>query len=373
MTETDKTRLLIVDDEVAQMQALRDTLSDHGYEAIGCTSGEAALAVLRDKPFDLLLVDLMMPGMDGISLLRSALQVDPTVVAIIMTGAGTIASAVEAMQSGALDYILKPFKLSAILPVLARGLAMRKLRLQNTALERSVRQRSAELEAANVELDAFTRSASHDLRTPLNAVIGFSALLQSKYGSQCPAEAILWLSKIEQAGKRMNQLIDDLLRLSRLGRQALNLELVDTQAMVRSVIDEQTQERQDQRIMFSVGQLPQVMADGSLLRQVFVNLLSNACKFTRRTAQPSIEVGCTRSGDAQVFFVRDNGSGFDMSHADRLFRAFERLHSGADFEGTGVGLSIVQRIVQRHDGRIWAEGAPGRGAAFHFTLGESAR
>jgi signal transduction histidine kinase len=368
MTEVRKVRLLVVDDEVAQMQALRDTLGDHGYETTGCTSGEAALAALRAEPFDLLLADLMMPGMDGIALLRAALEVDPLLVAIIMTGAGTIASAVEAMQSGALDYILKPFKLSAILPVLSRGLTIRRLRMQNAALERSVRERSAELEAANVELDAFTRSASHDLRSPLNAVIGFSDLLAATYGRQWPAEAVHWLSRIQQSGRRMNQLIDDLLRLSQLGRQALNVELVDVGALVRSVVDELANAQPERRVTVVIEPLPLVRADASLLRQVFVNLLSNADKFTRRTIEPRVEVGCARQGKELVFSIRDNGSGFDMAHAHRLFRAFERLHGATDFEGTGVGLSIVQRIVQRHGGRIWAEGEPGHGAAFHFTL-----
>jgi signal transduction histidine kinase len=368
MTETQKTRLLIVDDETAQMQALRETLTDHGYEATGCTSGESALAALQVKSYDLLLVDLMMPGMDGIALLRSALPADPQLVAIIMTGAGTIATAVEALQAGAFDYILKPFKLSAILPVLARGLALRRLRLENATLERSVRERSAELEAANIELDAFTRSASHDLRTPLNAVIGYSTLLAAKYGSQWPAEAVKWLGYIEQAGNRMNRLIEDLLRLSRLGHQALNVEPVDVGALVRSVVDELRLGQAERRLDVRFVELPQVMADASLLRQVFVNLLSNACKFTCRTQLPLIEVGCASEGTERAFYVRDNGAGFDMAHAARLFQAFERLHSVADFEGTGVGLTIVHRIVQRHGGRIWAEGDPGRGAVFRFTL-----
>jgi light-regulated signal transduction histidine kinase (bacteriophytochrome) len=327
---------------------------------------------LRERSFDLLLADLMMPAMDGIALVRSALRVDPMLVAIIMTGAGTISSAVDAMQSGALDYILKPFKVSAILPVLARGMAMRRLRVQNAALEHSIRERSAELEAANVELDAFSRSASHDLRTPLSTLIGFSGLLRLKYSSQWPDEPARWLGQIEQAAARMNQLIDDLLRLSRLGRQALSLGVVDLDSLVRSVVDEQRQAHPERLVAVRIDALPQPMADASLLRQVFVNLLSNSYKFTRATGQPVIEVGCAIEGEERVYFVRDNGTGFDMALAKRLFGAFERLHSAEQFEGTGVGLSIVQRIVQRHGGRIWAEGEPGHGATFFFTLAEVA-
>jgi len=272
------------------------------------------------------------------------------------------------MQSGALDYILKPFKLSAILPVLARGLAVRRLRQRNAALEREVREHSAELEATNIELDAFTRSVSHDLRTPLNALVGFSSLLTMKYAPQMEAQPRMWLDQIERAAKRMNQLIDDLLRLSRLGRQALSLEPVDLGSLVRGVVDELIPAQDRQRVQVLVDALPPVNADPPLLRQVFVNLLSNACKFTRRTTQPTIEVGCSLGSEGQVFFVRDNGAGFDMAHADRLFGAFERLHRAEEFEGSGVGLSIVQRIVQRHGGRIWAESKPGQGATFYFTL-----
>lgn len=368
MTEVIKARLLIVDDEVAQMQALCDTLEDHGYQVLGRTNGEEALVALQHAPFDLLLADLMMPGMNGIGLLRAALAIDPMLVGIIMTGEGTISTAVEAMQSGALDYILKPFKLSAILPVLGRGLTMRRLRLENAALERRVREHAAELEAANRELDAFTQSASHDLRSPLNAVLGFSTLLVNEFGPHIPVEQRNWLVHIEQSAQRMSQLIDALMRLSKVGRQALSLQTVDMTSLVRSVVDDLRQEQPQRHVTVQLGELPKALADASLLRQLFVNLLSNAFKFTRNTERAVIEVGCEPRGAEHVFFVRDNGPGFDMTRADRLFDAFQRFHQADQFEGSGVGLSIVQRIVQRHGGRLWAEAAPGRGAAFFFTL-----
>ena len=369
MTDAAKARLLIVDDEAAQMQALCDTLEDNGYETVGCSGGEAALVALQGAPFDLLLADLMMPGMDGIGLLRAALAIDPTLVGIIMTGEGTISSAVEAMRSGALDYILKPFKLSAILPVLGRGLTVRRLQLENAALERRVRAHVTELESANRELDAFTRSASHDLRAPLNVILGFSTLLVDDLGPRISVEQRNWLSHIERSAQRMNQLIDALMRLSRVGRQALTLQAVDVAALVRNVADELRDEQVPRRdVALQIGALPEAKADAPLLRQLFVNLLSNAFKFTRHTPQAVIEIGSEAQGDEQVFFVRDNGPGFDMTRAHRLFDAFQRFHRTDEFEGSGVGLSIVQRIVQRHGGHIWAEAAPGRGASFFFTL-----
>ncbi|HWH81548.1 MAG TPA: ATP-binding protein [Burkholderiaceae bacterium] len=369
MTEPAGARLLIVDDEAAQMQALCDTLEEQGYEVVGCSNGEAALAALRRAPVDLLLADLMMPGMNGIDLLRAALALDPTLVGIIMTGEGTIGTAVEAMQSGALDYILKPFKLSAILPVLGRGLAMRRLRLENAALERRVQAHAVELETINRELDAFTRSASHDLRSPLNVVMGFSSLLVSDVGPTIPIEQRNWLLQIERAARQMSDLIDALMRLSFVGKQALNVQSVAVASLVRSVVDELRDEHPHRSVSVRVGELPEAVADPSLLRQVFVNLLSNAFKYTRKVEQAEIDVACEQQGDEAVFQVRDNGSGFDMAHADRLFQAFQRFHTGDQFEGSGVGLSIVQRIVQRHGGRIWAQAALGEGASFYFTLG----
>ena len=327
---------------------------------------------MRRAPFDLLLADLMMPGMDGITLLRAALQIDPQLVGIIMTGEGTISTAVEAMQSGALDYILKPFKLSAILPVLGRALAMRRLRLENAALEQRVREHAAELETANRELEAFAQSVSHDLRAPLRAVDGVAALLLQKYAPQLSAEARGLLQKLAPKVRQMHQLIDDLLRLSRLGRQALRKEPVDTAALVHSVLKEVGQEQPQRQLTLRVGDLPPAMADPSLLRQVWVNLLSNAYKFTRRKDQALIELGCESRGEERVYFVRDNGAGFDMAHAGELFGAFQRLHRTDEYEGTGVGLSIVQRIVQRHGGRIWAEAVPDQGASFFFTLERTA-
>ena len=361
-------RLLVVDDEAAQVEALCDTLRDQGYEVTGCSNGEAGLQALRSQPFDLLLSDLMMPGMDGIELMRQALAIDGTLVAIIMTGAGTIDSAVEAMRSGALDYIRKPFKLSAVMPVLARGLAVRELRLENERLTRELKEHAAKLESRNRDLDAFTRSASHDLRTPLNAVIGFASLLTARYGSLLPDEGRSWLNQIERAGGRMSRLIEDLLRLAHLDRQALQLVQVDLRAMIVDIADDLNRLHQGRRVGLHLEPLPLVLGDAGLLEQVFVNLLSNAYKFTRFSANASITVSCGLHDGEQVLSVRDNGAGFDMAQARHLFDAFERLHTQEEFEGTGLGLSIVQRIVERHGGRIWAEGEKGKGAAFHLTL-----
>jgi two-component system sensor histidine kinase/response regulator len=368
VSDTRPARLLIVDDEAALMRSLCDTLRDRGYETTGYTSAQVALEALRTGGFDLLLADLAMPEMDGITLLREALRIDGLLVVVIMTGDGTIGTAVEAMRSGAYDYILKPFKMGGILPVLQRGLAMRALRTTNAELEQQLRQRAAELETANAELDAFTRSASHDLRTPLANVASLGSLLSLRFGPQLPEQASSLLQLIEDEVHRMLQLLDDLMRLSRLGRQALDLQPVDVTALVHDVVDELRRREPERDLRVLVEPMPAALADLALLRQVFINLLSNAFKFTRGLEQASVHVGCDAHDGVAVYWVRDNGAGFDMASAGKLFNAFERLHPQAQFEGSGVGLSIVHRIVQRHGGQITAAATPGKGACFRFTL-----
>lgn len=363
-------RILIVDDEVTQMQALCDTLSEHGFETVGFAAAEAALEALATIKFDILLSDLMMPGMDGIALLKAAQTIDPDLVGVIMTGEGTIASAVDAMKVGALDYILKPFKLSVVLPVLSRALTVRQLRLKNAELEKSLHERATELEAANKELEMFSYSVSHDLRAPLRAVSGFAKILTSVHGSQMSEEARRVLGNISYGAGRMEQLVEALLNFSRLGRHPLAKRPIDLTALARKVAEELRTQQPDRQIDLRVGELPQCVGDRLLLEQVFVNLLSNAFKFTRDKENAIVEVGCREQNGELIYFVRDNGAGFDMRHASKLFGTFQRLHREEEFEGTGVGLSIVSRIVQRHGGRIWAEAALDQGAMFQFTLPE---
>jgi signal transduction histidine kinase len=361
-------RILIVDDEAPQMKALCNTLRDRGYETAGFTAGSPALEALREKSFDLLLSDLMMPGMDGIALLQEALKIEPNIVGIIMTGQGTIDTAVEAMKTGALDYILKPFKLSAILPVLSRALSVRKLRIENSELQKQVRARTDELEAANKELEAFSYSVSHDLRAPLRAIDAFSNVLLSKYSDDLPDDAQHLLGNVIGGAGQMSRLIEDLLRFSHLGRQPLSRRSVNIVALVREILDELDTEKKGRQIEIRVGDLPECEGDPALLRQVFVNLLSNAFKFTRHREKTIVEISSRPDGAELIYFVRDNGAGFEMQYAQKLFGVFQRMHRADEFEGTGVGLSIVQRIIQRHGGRIWAESEVNKGATFYFTL-----
>jgi signal transduction histidine kinase len=370
--ETTPVRILIVDDEVAQMKALCETLRSQGYDTVGFSAGNEALAELQGKPFDLLLADLMMPGMDGISLLRAALQLDGNLVGIIMTGQGTIDTAVQAMKAGALDYILKPFKLSAILPVLDRALTVRRLRLENAALERRVLERTNQLEAANRELEAFSFSVSHDLHAPLRHVIGYiEALLESE--SLLSGEGRRYLTSISRSAQRMQRLIDDLLNFSRTSRAELRLAEVRLDKLLEEVLEYLKPEIEGRNILWTRNTLPQVKGDPSLLRQVFNNLLLNAVKYSRTRNPAKIEIGwLDESDEEKIIFVRDNGVGFDLKYAGKLFGAFQRLHRQDEFEGTGIGLANVRRIIARHGGRTWAEGKVDGGATFYFSLPKQA-
>jgi len=227
---------------------------------------------------------------------------------------------------------------------------------------------NSRLEAANKELESFSYSISHDLRAPLRAVDGFSSILLEKFSPRMPPEAQLLLNNVRTSAQRMGQLIDDLLRFSRLGWQPLSKRPVNISALVHEVLDELRHKQADRRIELQVSELPDCVGDPALLRQVLVNLLSNAFKFTRQRKQAMIEVGCRQQRGENVYFVRDNGAGFDTQHAEKLFGVFQRFHRVDEFEGTGVGLSIVQRVIQRHGGRIWAEAEVDKGATFYFTL-----
>ncbi len=363
-------RLLVVDDEISLMTALRNTLRDEGYHVVAVASAAEALGALRQGKFDLVLTDLVMPKMDGIALLKDALSIDPGLVAIIMTGHGSIPTAVEAMRTGAIDYVLKPIKLHALLPALERALTVQRLRKKNAELERQVQDHAASLEAANRDLEAFSSSVAHDLRTPLRTISGFIEIIRDNHVRALPAEVRHYLDLIDAGAVEMDGLIGALLSFSRFGQQALTRAAVDLERLCRDVFTDLERESAGRRVDFRVQALPPAQGDPTLLRQAVANLISNALKFTRGRNPAIVEVGCMpgNAGAAPVYFVRDNGVGFDMRHADRLFGVFQRLHHAHEFEGTGVGLATARRIIERHGGRIWAEAAPDSGATFFFTV-----
>jgi PAS domain S-box-containing protein len=242
------------------------------------------------------------------------------------------------------------------------------IRQLNAELEHRVRDRTAALEATNNELEAFSYSVSHDLRAPLRAIDGFTRILVEDHAKALDPEGRRVLDVISKEGQRMGQLIDDLLAFSRLGRRALRPEEVDLTALAREIFKAMAEHEPKRRLKLRLTPLPPAYADPSLIRQVLVNLIDNAVKYTRPRKVAEIQIGGAVQGSENVYYVKDNGAGFDMQYADKLFGVFQRLHSDEEFEGTGVGLALVQRIVRRHGGRVWAEGKVDEGATFFFTL-----
>lgn len=380
---TARPKLLIVDDDSAQMRAMCDTLDQEGYSVTGSTSAQQALQLMRDERFDLVITDLTMPGMDGISFLRAAREMDQELIGIVMTGHGSIDTAVAAMKAGAFDYILKPFTLRLIRPVLERALNVRKLmneniqlrqaeevvRRVNERLEAMVEERTRQLTDANRELEAFAHSISHDLRAPLRAINNFTHLLAEDTKDQLATRARDYLDRVLGAASRMEELIEDLMRLSRVNGAELRRIDIDVSKMVVSIVAELQAQEPERHVDMVIRDGLHAKADPQLLRIALENLLGNAWKFTKNAEDARIEFDAADSSSG-VFYVRDNGAGFNSQYAKDLFVPFRRLHNASEFPGSGIGLSIVDRIIRRHGGSVEAEGSPGHGATFYFSIPE---
>lgn len=250
----------------------------------------------------------------------------------------------------------------------ARLVSEAKLRKHRDHLEELVEERTAELQAVNEELEAFSYSVSHDLRAPLRAIDGFSKMLLEEYSANLEKEGKHYLQRVGAGVQNMSQLIDDLLNLSRIGRQSMTKKKTNLETIVQEAYRSLEDEWKDRKVNFTVHQLPSFFADPNLMQIVFTNLFSNALKFSRRQKAAEIEVGCETKDRPKTFFVKDNGVGFDMKYADRLFTPFQRLHHKEEYEGTGVGLATVRRIIHRHGGRIWVESKSDSGTTIYFTL-----
>lgn len=262
----------------------------------------------------------------------------------------------------------KSLMISLVWDITARKKAEDKIHTLNEELEQRVIERTAQLAETNKELEAFSYSVSHDLRAPLRHISGYVDLLNTRFQDNLSEKATHYLHQITDSAQQMGALIDDLLRFSRIGRQELHRDDVAMNVLVDQVIEQLKVDIKDRHISWSVGELPCVHGDTAMLRQVWMNLLENAVKYTRNTAVAHIEIGCTRTSRDGEFYVRDNGVGFDMQYAGKLFGVFQRLHSQHEYKGTGIGLASVQRIIHKHGGRVRAEAQPDEGATIYFTL-----
>jgi signal transduction histidine kinase len=357
--------ILVVEDNPDMNRFVCESLASE-YRVDSAINGKEGLQKALDRNPDLILSDMMMPEMSGAELVRAIRahsELDYTPV-VLLTAKADEELRVMLLREGAQDYVMKPFSVEE-LRARVRNLVTAK------RAQEALRERTAQLAEANKELESFSYSVSHDLRAPARRVSGFAKILLEDYAAQLPLEAQRHLSSIQNNALEMAQLIEDLLKFSRLSRQPLNKRRVSLADLVRQVLDELKFERENRRVDIHIDDLPAGEADPSLLKQVFINLLGNALKYSRKREIAIIEVGFRNGPQPCVYFVKDNGVGFDMEYADNLFGVFQRLHSSDEFEGTGVGLAIVQRIISRHGGSIWAESAIDQGTTFYFTLTDS--
>ena len=385
--DSDRVNVLLVDDQPANLLALEAMLQDLGQNLVKAGSGREALKWLLSNDCAVILLDVKMPEMDGFEtaeLIRQRDRSRHTPIIFLTAADRTHTHAVRGYAIGAVDYLVKPVvpefvrsKVAVFVELAKTAELLRQHGERLRASEQEARELAdaraalvADLEQKNREMETFSYTVSHDLRAPLRRIESFGRALAETQADRLDEEGHRYLARIRSCSQDMAQLIDDVLYLSRVARADLRRQEVDLSALAHAIIERlrETDERSvDVRIR------PGLVAegDGQLLRIALENLLDNAWKFTRQQAQPRIEIGVTHLPGEPAYFVRDNGAGFDMTYAERLFTPFQRLHLSSEFPGTGIGLATVQRIVNRHGGRIWAEGSVGQGATFLFTLGRS--
>ncbi|MFO0606017.1 MAG: response regulator [Polyangiales bacterium] len=389
-----RARVLAVDDSPTCLAALAATLRAEGCDVALARSGEEALASLAARPADCVVLDVVMPGVDGMEACRR-IKADPALrdtAVVLLTSRDDRAALLEGLRSGADDFLSKASDPAVVGARVQSQLRRKRVedehrrvreRLLRTEMraaeERAARvaaeERAAlvgELERANRELESFSYAVSHDLRAPLRVVDGFARVLQEDYGPALDAQGRWYLERLRAAAQRMASLIDDLLALSRLARSPMRRERCDLSAMARRALAELREREPARDVEVVVADGLAADADPRLAAVALDNLLGNAWKYTSKRAHAVIEVGAARREGAEVFFVRDNGAGFPAGRAKELFAPFQRLHPATEFEGTGVGLATVMRVVSRHGGRAWAEGEEGRGATFYFTFDDGA-
>lgn len=378
-----QSNILVVDDNQANVFALEQLLEKEGRIFYTAFSGNDALLIALNNAIDLIILDVQMPEMDGFEVAQ-VLKSNKKTNDIPILFASAIKEHKYIMKGfgeGAIDYLSKPLdpeitkaKVSVFLKLqlqkrelIAKNLSLQDAKEEIRLLNEHLNSNVAQLQAANKELETFSYSVSHDLKSPLRAIGGFSKILRSKYKAELDAPGQMLIDKIQQNTRKMDALIDNLLEFSRLAQQQVAKADINMEELV-SAITEDIKGNTEHNANIQLNALIPACGDRSLLTAVWMNLLLNAIKYSSKKASPHIEISSAAEGKEIIYSIKDNGSGFNMAYAHKLFGVFERLHAHSEFQGTGIGLAIVQRIIEKHGGRVWAEGVENEGAQFYFSL-----
>jgi len=391
-----KPKILLVDDRDENLFALETILKDEQYDLIKSHSGREALSyLLKDQEVHLIIMDVLMPMMNGFETATLIYQREKlkNIPIIFLTAMDIEGNVYRGYKAGAIDYISKPIipellrvKVRAFVELSEKSRELvrqeEKLLGINRQLEKEIAERKLSESKVNQlnedlsrrleqlqSMDSFNYSISHDLMSPLNSVLGLSAvLLQMPAGTRLDGDVLKMINYIHGASDKMAKLIKDLLTFSRQANGEIAKDEYNMQEIIDDVLNDLRLQAPIDKTEIIVHDLPKAYCDNTLVKRVWTNLISNAVKYSQKTEKPRVEIGSKSDQNRHVFFVKDNGAGFNMKNYDKLFGVFQRLHSEKDFDGTGVGLAIVKRIIDRHDGKIWAESAVGKGASFYFTL-----
>jgi signal transduction histidine kinase len=366
-----KPKILLVDDKTENLIALETVLKDLNLELIRATSGNEALKHTLNHKFALALIDIQMPEMDGYELATILREEEKTANLPFIFISGIYTDHInifKGYEKGAFSFITKPFEPEILLNKVKLFVDIHQHEFTLKQLNEDLEEKNNELNNLNKELEAFSYSVSHDLRAPLRSINGYSQILLEEHTNGLDEEMVRLLKTISANARKMTDLIDNLLSFSKLGKREVNKGQVDMNLLVNSVVEELKITNGGIKAKWKIDQLPNCYGDYHLIKQVMINLISNAVKYSSKKEEPVIEIGVQSRQGHQIYFVKDNGAGFDMKYVEKLFGVFQRLHRHTEFEGTGVGLATVHRIITKHHGKIWAEAALGEGAAFYFTI-----
>ncbi len=362
--ELDRPKILMVDDKPENLVALERILRDMPVRLFRATSGNEALRLTLHHDFALALLDIQMPEMDGYELAGILREEEKTVhipfifISAIFTDSINV---FQGYEKGAFSYITKPFEPEVLI-------AKVQFFVDKYHQERALKMKTEQLQMMNEELESFSYSVSHDLRAPLRAIAGFSKVLQTKASDQLDPSHARYLGMIVENVDKMSGLIDDLLDFSRMSRIEKVYTIIDTADLVKTIYAELQQSMDTKGVEFSVGEMPAIRADRAMISHVLSNLISNAIKYSSTREKRLIEISAYDRENETIIQVKDNGVGFDSNYSNKLFKIFQRLHNEDEFEGTGVGLAIVKRIINRHNGKVWAESTLDQGAIFSISL-----